>query len=221
MSRLPGQATFKVRLPGQLPKIISNTDDLIGGTSVGQAQMPTEVQVVTENAEELPTTGEGIVRIRTPMMVSSYIADRFISENVFRDGWFYPGDLGYFSRSGDLFITGRVSDQLNMGGIKLNPELVDEVIQSHPGIGEGACFALPSEVGIDRLAAAVVVTGPMDVERTIRSLEKTIWEKFGPSRTPEAFFVVDNIPKNPNGKTMRRQLADKAVSVKRVVARSL
>ena len=87
--------------------------------SVGRAVAGVQVEIVEPDGVRLPAGQEGIVRIRTPSQVSSYIGDPELSAAAFRAGWFHPGDLGVLSADGELRITGRVNDQLNVGGVKL------------------------------------------------------------------------------------------------------
>ncbi|MSP03689.1 MAG: hypothetical protein EXR05_00180 [Acetobacteraceae bacterium] len=54
----------------------------------------------------------------------------------------------------------------------------------------------------------MVIVGAADPAHVVRALEEMIWDRFGPSRTPGAFFVVDTVPKNANGKIVRQALAD-------------
>lgn len=187
---------------------IRDTDSLPEKVSVGPAAPGAIVQVVSENGTIMPAGVEGIVRIRTQSQVPGYIGAPEETARVFRDGWFHSGDLGYLSDKGELYITGRVRDQLNLGGVKVNPQLVDDIIQAQAGIREGVCLALPSAKGIDRLVAAIVLAEGAEPAPVARALRLRLEQAFGPSRTPTEFYLVGSIAKNQNGKIMRRQMVE-------------
>jgi long-chain acyl-CoA synthetase len=188
--------------------LITEVESIQGAVSVGRPAPGTMVRIVGEDGTELPPLREGIVTLRTPWQVTGYIGNSELTANIFQDGWFYPGDLGYLAETGELYITGRVNDQLNVGGVKLNPDHIDELIQSTPGIKDGICFAQPTTNGIDQLVAAISIAGPVDLGRVIESLHKRLRDKFEPSQTPNNIYIVNEIPRNPNGKIMRSQLVE-------------
>src|SRR5690606_20044971 len=78
------------------------------------------------------------------------------SAEVFRDGWFYPGDTGMLTADGRLKILGRIKDQFNLGGIKVNAEEIDTAAGSVPGIREAMCFTTPAATGLLQLSICAV-----------------------------------------------------------------
>ena len=114
------------------------------------------LEVVDELGHPVKAGEMGEVRYKTPLLVAGYIGDSAATKTFFRDGWFYPGDTGYLNAKRQLFITGRVNDLLNIGGTKLNAAIIDGIIQSISGIGDGACFTEPGPLGFDQLSIVVV-----------------------------------------------------------------
>lgn len=123
---------------------------------VGTALEGIVIEVVDEMGNPVKTGEVGEVRYQSPLLTTGYIGDSATTKTCFRDGWFHPGDTGYFNSSKQLFITGRVNDLLNIGGSKLNAAAVDGIIQSIPGIGDGACFSEPGPSGFEQLSIAAV-----------------------------------------------------------------
>ena len=80
---------------------------------------------------------EGHIRIRSEFAVDGYFGNPEGSAKVFRDGWFYPGDLGTLSSDGLLVISGREQTVLNLGGDKINPETVELALSQFKGISRG------------------------------------------------------------------------------------
>lgn len=173
---------------------------------VGRVIPGARVDIIDDAGAILPSGTEGIVRVRTPSLATFYIGDPDLSTEVFRDGWFHPGDLGMLSADGDLRITGRVNDQLNIGGSKLNPVLIDTVAQETPGVADAACFAWRDADDVNRVALAVRLAAPMDLARLSHALRDAIAAQVGRGAAPGALFVLDSIPRNPNGKIARAAL---------------
>ena len=193
---------------GVCGNLIRDPDNLPDKISVGAAKPGAIIQIVSENGEVLPAGTEGIVRIRTECQVPGYLGEPAETARVFREGWFHSGDLGYLSEAGELYITGRVRDQLNLGGVKVNPQSIDDVVQAQAGGKEGVCLALPTAGGVDRLVAAIVLAEGTQPSSVVGALRLKLLQSLGPSRAPAEFYLVDAIPKNQNGKTLRREMAE-------------
>jgi fatty-acyl-CoA synthase len=185
---------------------ISEVDGTDGAVGVGRPRPDVELRILAEDGSALPTGQEGIIAIRTPWMVSGYLGNAALSRTVFQDGWFRPGDMGRTTMDGMLHITGRATERLNIGGAKINPESVDEIIQSCADVREGACFSLPLANGIDQLAVAVVLLAPERAEAVVADLQARIGARFGREFAPDKIFVLDALPRNTNGKLMRHAL---------------
>lgn len=174
--------------------------------SVGLPFDGAEVEIVDELEKPVAPGLEGIVRIRTGWAVPGYVDEPAATAQYFKDGWFYPGDLGRIEATGALHITGRVNDVLNAGGMKLNAAELDEIIQFQPGVADGFCFMQPDRQGVEILSAMVVLR-PAAGPDALRSLRTVATARLGPSRAPRLAFVVEKLPRNDNGKPMRSAAA--------------
>ena len=179
-------------------------------TSAGFPPEDAVVEIVNSAGLPVPRGAEGTVRLRTPGMVRGYIGDAHASVEAFRDGWFYPGDTGSFDERGELHITGRMNDQFNFGGIKINAVAIDEVMLAVAGVRDAMCFARPTPDTIGELNAVVVLTPEADKSKKIAEIRQAVHEKYGPSRVPAKFFVQNAVPRNEAGKA-QRHLAPEAV----------
>ena len=78
--------------------------------------------------ETLPAGETGEVGIRGDNVFSGYENDPEANAAQFRDGWFHTGDTGYLDAAGELFLTGRIKQQINRGGEKISPQEVDDAL---------------------------------------------------------------------------------------------
>ncbi len=170
--------------------------------SVGQVCPWAQIQVVDESDRPVPAETVGMVRIRSEHQVSGYFKDEILTQHYFRGGWFYPGDLGGFDEEGLLYIEGRADEQLNIGGLKVNPEEIEAIISAHPGVAEAGAFVLAGVEGNEMLAAAVVWRAnsqPGEIEAHVRT-------QLGPL-APARYFVLTSLPRTLTGKLRRAELS--------------
>ena len=160
------------------------------------------LQIVDDNDVEVLPNTVGRIRYSKPGMGHSYYKNASASAEFFKDGFFYPGDLGFKDRDGKLFLEGRSNDLINLGGVKLNPELIDRIAMAQLWVLDCASFAVKSESGIDQLAIALVTDGEFDLEYFGAAMRKK-----SPAM-PTVFVARKSIPRNENGKIMRQTLRD-------------
>ncbi len=140
------------------------------------------VQAVDENDRPLKPGAEGIIRIRGDTCVAGYVGNPPGSEHVFRDGWFYPGDLGSVTEDRLLLISGRQKALLNLGGEKINPEAIEMVLMSYPGITHAAAFAGTNPRGIDEVWAVVTAVSDLNAEAIRVHCARRLASEFVPTR---------------------------------------
>jgi acyl-coenzyme A synthetase/AMP-(fatty) acid ligase len=166
-----------------------------------------QAEVVDEKDRVLQAGEEGMLRFRCDGMPNAYINDSRAAGEHFKGGWFYPGDMGTISAERVLTISGRSSERLNAGGVKVNPSAIENVITSYPGISECAVFGLPDKFGLDIISAAVVAHDPID----ITALQTYCASRLGP-RTPRNYMQLKALPRNAAGKILRAELAKIALA---------
>ena len=162
------------------------------------------VEVLDERGLLIDSEEVGILRYKTLYASNSYFNNPTATKEYFKDGYFYSGDMGYKTKDGRLFITGRTNEVINLGGVKINPEQVDEIAGTQDGVLDVAAFAIEDESGIPRLAIALVIDSEFDEE----NFRENMKFKFQSAKV-EKIFKVEAIPRNPNGKILRRVLNQK------------
>jgi acyl-CoA synthetase (AMP-forming)/AMP-acid ligase II len=161
------------------------------------------VEAADDSGRALPAGEVGRLRIRGPLCAGGYLGNPGASAQAFRDGWFYPGDLGTVTADRMLAISGRETAVLNVGGDKINPERIERALLSYPAIAEAGVAGVTDQLGIERISAAVVWRGQPD-EAGLRShCQRQLPPEFVPTR----FVTVAAIARNEAGKIDRSQLA--------------
>jgi acyl-coenzyme A synthetase/AMP-(fatty) acid ligase len=178
------------------------TTDVPG--AVGFVLPDAQAEIVDEADRPVQRGSEGIVRVRTGQMADSYFHDPATSARHFRDGWFYPGDVGYLRRDALLVMTGRQETLLNVGGDKVNPEIVEEVLSSHPAIADCAVLNIANEFGIGEIHALIVARAVFDEGELRQHCSQKLQQAFIPVR----FVAVERIPRNDLAKIERERVRE-------------
>jgi acyl-coenzyme A synthetase/AMP-(fatty) acid ligase len=182
--------------------------------SAGRIHYWMEAEAVDEQDRPLAPGEVGRLRFRSPTVCEGYIGDPEATAKSFRDGWCYPGDLGSIDKGGYLTLGGRVDHVLNMGGRKLDPTQIENVLNAHPAVAESAVIAGKAEEGLVSALIAVVVQSSAVTTRELKAL---CLEKLGASLTPRHVVFMDALPKNAGGKVMRAELSSR-IKLKRIHA---
>jgi acyl-coenzyme A synthetase/AMP-(fatty) acid ligase len=162
--------------------------------------MPGEVvEIVDKDGTPLPPEQEGVVRIKSAS-IGAYFVPTADDAEIFRDGWFYPGDIGKLMADGILVITGRVNEVINRGGDKLAPEVIEGVLRLMPEIADTAVFAVPNT---EQIWAAVVGSQPLKHETILAFCRQKL-----AGMAPDRIFELDRIPRNDMGKIIREEMRE-------------
>lgn len=120
-------------------------------------------------------------------------------------GWYRSGDLGYLDDDGRLYVTGRLKDVINRGGLKVAPAEIDAVLCQHPDVADGAVVATPDDVLGEAICACVVPAGP-EVP-TLAELRDYLRQSLARHKLPDELCALDAIPRSKIGKLDRQALA--------------
>lgn len=120
-----------------------------------------------------------------------------------RDGWYFTGDTGLIDADGDLFVTGRVDDMIITGGENVSPVEIESCLSLHPAVSEVAVVGLADEKWGKIVAAFVKRRGPVSEQELEQFCRTSGLANF---KRPRRIVFVDDIPKSPVGKLLRRLL---------------
>jgi len=148
----------------------------------------------------------GEIRLRAPGMATSYVGDAVATARHFREGWFVPGDLASFDRERRLIIHGRADDMMILNGINIFPVEIERVLETHPAVAAAAAFPLASPVhGQIPMAAVELREGAAS---SAAELLAWVRRELG-VRAPRRIEVVPAMPRNAQGKILKRELAQR------------
>jgi fatty-acyl-CoA synthase len=175
--------------------------------SAGVPAINVETRIVDDHDNDLPTGEVGEIVHRSPQAMLGYYEDEAKTADAFRNGWFHSGDLGRLDADGYLYVVDRKKDMIKTGGENVASREIEEVLFAHPQVAEAAVFGVPHERWIEAVMA-VVVARPgeaLDVE----TLEAHCREQLAGYKRPKRIVIVDALPKNASGKTLKRELRER------------
>lgn len=182
------------------PELVARSPGTVGRPVPGVA-----LEIVDASDMPVPAGTTGVVRLRAEGMADGYVDDPEATARHFRQGWFYPGDLGVLSADGELKLLGRADDMMIFDGLKIAPLEIEAVLLQHPAVREAAAFPLRSARSFQLPAAAVVLAEEVPVAELRRFAEDRLGR-----RAPLLLLAMRKLPRNPNGKIMKRELAEAA-----------
>jgi len=164
-----------------------------------------EMSVVDEEDREVPEGELGEIVLRGENILKGYYKNDTANTTAFRNGWFHTGDIGYRDADGFYYIVDRKSDMIIRGGENIYPREIDEVLYQHPDIAAAAAVGVPDNLYGEEVAAVVVLKpGAKSSEQEIIDYCKARLADF---KCPKTVHFVDDIPKGPTGKLLKRELA--------------
>ena len=121
-----------------------------------------------------------------------------------RDGWYFTGDTGYYDEDGDLYVSGRVDDMIISGGENISPVDIESVLSLHPSVDEVAVAGVKDERWGQRVVAFIKRRDYVDSAALDAWCRESDLVNF---KRPRDYVFVDDIPKSPVGKILRRKLS--------------
>ncbi len=164
-----------------------------------------EMRVVDEEDQDVPDGELGEIVLRGENILKGYYKNDAANAAAFRNGWFHTGDIGYRDQDGFYFIVDRKSDMIIRGGENIYPREIDEVLYQHPDIAAAAAVGIPDNLYGEEVAAVVVLkSGAKLSDQEVIDYCKT---RLADYKCPKTVHFVDDIPKGPTGKLLKRELA--------------
>jgi long-chain acyl-CoA synthetase len=181
-------------------------DQLRKDQCVGQQFPITHVRLLDDNGNEVPQGEIGELFTLSPIMFNGYLQNRTVTLPELTDGWFSAGDLARKDEEGYYYIVGRKKDMIVSGGINIYPRQIEEVLHTHPGVGEAAVAGIPDEKWGERIVAFVIAAPGAILDAD--GLTKFCKAELSDFKIPREFMIVDDLPRNPTGKVVKRWLVD-------------
>jgi acyl-coenzyme A synthetase/AMP-(fatty) acid ligase len=158
-----------------------------------------EVEIVDDAGTVLPRHSEGEIRVRSNSMALPFPLHDENAHPGLKEGWFYPGDRGFITESGILHLQGRTTEVLNVGGLKLTADKVENIVRQHPSVEEVVAFLTTAQDGYDEIALIVLEKSPLSVEH----LKDWCTNKGLPIAQ---VYMTEDMPRSAAGKIARADL---------------
>ncbi len=185
----------------------STVDDIPGGdpTWIGRPVPQLEVRVVDPHGEDAEI---GELVCRSPSVMIGYLDDEERTATVKRDGWLWTGDIVRIDGDGNLFFYDRSKDMIKTGGMNVSSQEVERVLFELSEVGECAVVGLPDDYWSEVVTAFVVAAdgATVDPEAVIAHCK----QQLAGYKVPKSVQVVDRLPRDTQGKLLKRQLRDDA-----------
>jgi long-chain acyl-CoA synthetase len=148
--------------------------------------------------------GVGEIAIRGHNVMKGYWRNAEATSDVMRDGWFHTGDMAQIDDDGYFFIVDRKKDMIIRGGYNVYPREIEEVLYEHPAVREVAVVGVPHDELGEEIGAAVALKDGADVGAD--ELQAFVKEQVAAYKYPRRVWFVDELPKGPTGKILKREI---------------
>jgi long-chain acyl-CoA synthetase len=179
------------------------------GVPVGQ----TEFRLVDEDDKDVPAGEPGELVMRGEFVMNGYWNRDDATEEVMRDGWFHTGDIATVDEDGYYFIVDRKKDLIIRGGYNVYPRELEEVLYEHEAVREAAVVAVPHSSLGEEVGAAVALKEGANVEPD--ELREYMKQRVAAYKYPRVIWVVEELPKGPTGKILKREIEVPAEELER------
>ncbi|ADO75508.1 class I adenylate-forming enzyme family protein [Stigmatella aurantiaca] len=199
---------------GMTETIMNTTNPYEGERRPGTVGMPfpgQEARVVDVRTRKPVPDGEpGEIEVRGPHVFAGYWRREQATEEAFdkEGGWFRTGDLGLRDADGYFHITGRARELIISGGFNIYPREVEEVLATHPGVGEVAVLGLPDPDFGEQVVAVVVPAAGQPVPG-VQALVDWCKDRLASFKKPRRVEFVDALPRNALGKVQKHVLRER------------
>jgi long-chain acyl-CoA synthetase len=175
--------------------------------SCGQPSLGVHVRIVDENNKDVKphVVGEIIVQSKTVMV--EYWCKPDETQNAIVQGWLHTGDMGFYDEKGFIYIVDRKKDMIISGGENIYPREIEEVLYKHSAVAEAAVIGVPDQLWVERVHALIVLKeGRQTAEDEMIEFCKQHLARY---KAPKSIEFVESLPKNPQGKILKRELRKK------------
>ena len=181
--------------------------ELVKPGTIGPALPGTEVRLVDpETGEDVAGGDHGEVWIRGPQVMSGYLNNpEATAATIDEDGWLHTGDVAIVDEDGYFQIVDRLKELIKYKGFQVPPAELEALLITHPAVTDAAVIGVPDEEAGELPKAFVVASAQVSDQELL----EFVAERVSPQKRVRLIERVDEIPKSPSGKILRRLLADR------------
>jgi acyl-CoA synthetase (AMP-forming)/AMP-acid ligase II len=180
--------------------------------SVGPLLPNTEARLVDpETGEDVAQGEQGEIWIRGPQVMRGYLNNEEATAEIFTDdGWLRTGDIGRIDEGGRFYIVDRLKELIKYKGYQVPPAELEAVLVSHPKVKDAGVIGVPTDDGGEAPKGCVVCDDDLDLDE----LRAYVAERVAPYKKLREIERVDEVPKSPSGKILRRLLREERGAAK-------
>jgi long-chain acyl-CoA synthetase len=179
-------------------------DPASGALAVGLPVFNTMSTIVDEDRRELPAGDAGEIAISGPQIVPGYWEKPDDTRQTMPGGVLYTGDVGLMDEEGWFYVVDRKKDMINAAGYKVWPREVEDILYAHPAVREAAVVGVPDDYRGESVKAFISLKAGQSAEET--ELIEFCKERMAAYKYPRRIEILDELPKTPTGKILRREL---------------
>ncbi|MCG6881389.1 MAG: AMP-binding protein [Deltaproteobacteria bacterium] len=172
--------------------------------SAGFPHIGVHVRIVSESDLDVPPGEVGEIIVKSKSTMLEWWRKPEDTARTIVDGWVHTGDMGVYDEEGYIYIVDRKKDMIVSGGENIFPREVEEILYRHPAVLEAAVFGIPDLYWIEKVHAVVVKKKESDA--TEREIIEFCKERLARFKAPKSLAFATEIPKNPAGKILKKQL---------------
>ncbi len=176
--------------------------------SIGRPCTFVHVKVFSEKDEEVPPGEIGEVVVKGDHQMTGYLNNKEATAQTLRNGWVHTGDLGKMDAQGYIYLTGgRKGDMIISGGLNIFPNEIEQILYQHPSVAEAAVIGVPDKEWGEAVKACVALKqGRQATEEDLINFCK---DRMASYKKPRSIDFLSELPKNAQGKILRRELREK------------
>jgi len=198
IASLPRKAHQVLDRPLEEQKVLS---------SCGQPSLGVHVRVVDENNNDVEIGIVGEIIAQSDSIMVEYWRKPEETREAIVNGWLHTGDMGYYDEKGFIYIVDRKKDMIVTGGENVYSREVEDILYMHPAIADVAVIGIPDPEWVERVHAVVVLQeAATATENEIIAFCK---EHVASYKAPKSVEFTESLPKNTQGKILKRKLMEK------------
>ena len=213
MAQLFGQTEAPMMISTMAPKDHFNPDGTIARRRLASAGRPTpltQVGVMDEHGQLLPTGERGEIVVRGSLVMEGYYKNAEATAEVSRFNWHHTGDIGYLDEENFLYIVDRAKDMIITGGFNVYSIEVEQALLQHPGVMDSAVFGLPDSKWGERVAAVVQLHAGRVL--TAEELIGFVKGRIGSVKAPKQVDIWPELPRSKVGKVLKKEIRAKILA---------
>jgi acyl-CoA synthetase (AMP-forming)/AMP-acid ligase II len=162
------------------------------------------MRIVDEADRDVKIGEIGEIIIKSRRIMTGYWRNPEATQKAVRNGWLYTGDMAYYDERGFIYIADRKKDMIVSGGENIYPKEVEEVLYRHPAVCEAAVIGIPDEYWVERVHALVVLNSGQ--KATEEEIIKFCRSQIARYKAPKGVEFLESLPKNPQGKILKKEI---------------